>query len=732
MFVGNSVRRSGWFTAMAIVAAAAAAGFCRGPAVAGDLAQLDSSLKLIPADAAFYGAMLRNREQCEAVVNSRAWAKLKNMAVVQMGLGLYNLQAADPESPVGRLHAALDDPEVKKLLALAEDMVASEVFVYGDARFIDALAILQEMVGGARYGPGIMRLAGGTGGLDENELRLAFAIGVIAENADRLATPNLVIGFKLSDTAAAEEQLARLKELAVPLIDANPQTKGRLKTAKVAGGEFLVLSLDGEMVPWSEVPMEQLEDIELEEGDAKKAIEALRKLKLVVALGLRGDYLLLSIGSSTDVLERLREGPHRLIDRKELKPLARFSDERLTSIGFLSADMVTTLSTNEQDVDDLVEAVGELLPLAELEPAEEEEIRQDAAALAEDLKRFIPDYGAAMGFSFLTDRGVESYQYDWTEYYGVDGSKPLTLLKHVGGDPWLAVVGRGRSSPEDYDLLVKWLKTGYRYFEKYGVPHMSTREQREFRKVMEVARPLLKRVDRINREMLIPALADGQTGLVLDAELTSRQFLETLPATREPMPMVEPALVVGVSDARLLKRAFRGYQGVLDDLLHAVREAEPGAIPADYAIPRPQAKETGVGTVYSYALPEDWGLDKKIAPSLGLSETVGVVALTPDHAERLLAETPLAAGGAIGDPDRALAGAVVFDFAALVDALTPWINLAIEQGMKDSPIQAAMVAGQVQIVLDVIKVLRTVTSESYFEDGALVTHSLTEIRDIEE
>jgi len=75
---------------------------------------------------------------------------------------------------------------------------------------------------------------------------------------------------------------------------------------------------------------------------------------------------------------------------------------------------------------------------------------------------------------------------------------------------------------------------------------------------------------------------------------------------------------------------------------------------------------------------------------------------------------------------------VVFDFAALVDALTPWINLAIEQGMKDSPMQAAMVAGQVQIVLDVIKVLRTVTSESYFEDGVLVTHSLTEIRDIEE
>jgi len=732
MLAGGLVRRGGWVSVIAIVAAAAAVGLCRGPAVAGDLAQLDCSLKLIPADAAFYGAMLRNREQVDAVVDSRAWAKLTDMAVVQMGLGFYNLQAADPESPVGKLHAALEDPEVKKLLALAKDMVSSEIFVYGDARFVDALGILQEIGGAGRYGADILRLTGETGGLDENELRLALVLGVIAESADRLQTPNLVIGFKLSDTAAAEEQLARLKELAVPLVDSNPQTKGRLKTAQVAGGEFLVLSLDGEMVPWTDLPMEKLEDVELEEGDTKKAVEALRKLKLVVALGLRDDYLLLAIGSSTDVLGQLREGPHRLIERKELKPLAGFTDERLTSISFLSAEMVASLSTNKQDLDDMLEVVDELLPLAELEPAEEEKIRQDAAALAEDLKRFIPDYGATMGFSFLTDRGVESYQYDWTEYRGIDGSKPLPLLKHVGGDPWLAVVGRARSSPEDYDLLVKWLKTGYRYFEKYAVPRMSKREQREFHRAMGVARPLLKRVDQINREMLIPALADGQAGLVLDAKLTSRRFINALPATREPMPMVEPALVVGVSDAGLLRKAFGAYQDVLDDLLDAVREAEPGAIPADYVIPRPKAKKTGAGTVYSYTLPGDWGLDKKIAPSLGLSESVGVVALTPDHAERLLTETPLSAGGAIADPDRPLAAAMVFDFAGLVDALTPWINLAIEQGMKDSPMQAAMVASQVRIVLDVIKVLRTVTSESYFEDGALVTHSLTEIRDIEE
>ena len=37
---------------------------------------------------------------------------------------------------------------------------------------------------------------------------------------------------------------------------------------------------------------------------------------------------------------------------------------------------------------------------------------------------------------------------------------------------------------------------------------------------------------------------------------------------------------------------------------------------------------------------------------------------------------------------------------------------------------------QVHTVLDVFKCLKTITSESYFEDGALVSHTLTEVEDV--
>ena len=44
----------------------------------------------------------------------------------------------------------------------------------------------------------------------------------------------------------------------------------------------------------------------------------------------------------------------------------------------------------------------------------------------------------------------------------LDGSKPLSLLQHVGGNPAIAAVNRGKVSVADYDRFVKWVGVGYR------------------------------------------------------------------------------------------------------------------------------------------------------------------------------------------------------------------------------------------------------------------------------
>jgi len=102
------------------------------------------------------------------------------------------------------------------------------------------------------------------------------------------------------------------------------------------------------------------------------------------------------------------------------------------------------------------------------------------------------------------------------------------------------------------------------------------------------------------------------------------------------------------------------------------------------------------------------------------------------------------------DTKRPLATAAMFDWAGLIDAATPWIDFAIEQmnepteepldeddfdvqmddGPAPNPITAA-VAGQVKTVLDVLKVVQTITSETYVEGDAMVSHTLIEMKDVE-
>ena len=95
----------------------------------------------------------------------------------------------------------------------------------------------------------------------------------------------------MKNVKLAEEQLAKFGEIAMRQLDANEKTKGRLKKTKVGDHQCLVLTLDGAMVDW-EVLADKLKEMETEEGDAQKIVDRLKESKLVIALGVRDNYLL--------------------------------------------------------------------------------------------------------------------------------------------------------------------------------------------------------------------------------------------------------------------------------------------------------------------------------------------------------------------------------------------------------------------------------------------------------
>ena len=712
-----------WIAAVALTAGAFAS-----TSTAGDLEKLDTSLKLVPEDAAFYSAMLRNREQIEAIGNSRAWKRIMDMPAVQTGLMMYQMQAADPESAPAMIEAALSNPETRRMIDTGLDMVSHEIFVYGDRDFVGFVNLLQQIMGAGQLGP-LMAAADPSQGMDmaPDQVQAAMLMGVMSENLDLIKVPNLIIGFKLKDTDRAAAQLEQLHAMATIVLGSNPQLQGRYKMTDVDGHQFMTLSVDGEMIPWDEV---HIENIPIERAKANKVLKRLRKLQLVVALGIRDDYLLLSIGSSTDCLARLGKETS-LATRPEFAPLDKFAGERLTSINYVSKALNEQVATTKEDIDGLVELADMMLDEAGLPPQLAARLRKDAAALAEDIKQEIPEPGATVGLNFLTDDGIEGYQYDYSEHKQLDGSKPLGLLSHLGGNPILAIIGRGKDSPESYDLLVKWMTTVWGYVGEFGVPQMAPPEREKFEEVVTLVRPLLKRLDNANRKMLIPALGDGQIGLVVDAKLESRHFIQALPPTERPMPMLEPALLVGVSDAALLLQGCREYGAVLKELVGVIRQIEPRSIPEDFQIPDPSITATGSGKIYKFALPKQLGVDPRIVPNFGLGESVAVFSLSLGHTARLLKKTPAEIGGALADPNRPRATAVFFDFAGLVDAATPWVDLAVDALEAEWGYADDSVRDQVHTVLQVLKALRGMSSESYFEGGALVTHWKLHIRDIE-
>lgn len=697
----------------------------------------DTSIRLIPADAAFYGASLRNGEQIKIVAESNAWKKLMNMPSVQMGLGMLKDQMEDENNEkAAQAKAVLENPQVKDLLGLLADMFSDDVFCYGNADVATVLELIQDVSNSVQYGPLYFAAAGESDAMSQPEMQGKAALYALAENIDGIKIPTMVMGFSVEDEERAVVHLGKLEGFLGLLTLMQPQFAGRVVRQEIGDSQFLTVTMDGEMIPWDEVPLDDLREVEANEGDLDKVVEKIKGLKLIVALGVREGYLMIALTDSMESLAKLGTG-ESLLSRPELAVVKEHADKRLTGISYVSEDFIARMQLSAEDLDGLMMIGDAALKQLPLDESAKDQIRKDAEALADDLKGLLPEPGAAVGVSFLTEKGTEAYSYNWTENRMLDGSQSLDVLNHIGGDPLLAIAWREHVYPDVYDRIVHWVRVGHGYFEEYALPEMSDKDRRKYKQVVKLVKPLCKQLGEVNRESLIPAFS-GQSAIVIDAKLLSKQIAAGIPETEEAMPLLEPAIVVGIKDADAMREAYVGYQRFFDDLLEVARKLdEDGKIPDDYEIPWPDVSESSGRSTLTYTLPSELGVDEQIKPNAVLTDDFAVVTASEAHSARLLKSTPPAAGGVLADAKRPRAVAVVFNWAGTVDALTPWLRLAARQAAKenlggeDDDPQIEAILAQVDTVLEVLKAMRRCTAECYFEDGALVTHSMMEVQDLE-
>ena len=306
-----------------------------------------TSIRLIPEDAAFYGAMLRNGEQIKIIAESNAWAKLKNLPAVQMGLGAIEQQLASGDNPqAAQLKAMLENPQVKEPLGCS-DMFSNDVSVYADPRVAPVVELLQGISNSISYGPLYFQASGQADAMSPNEMQAKAALYTLAENLDKIQIPTTVLGFAVEDEERAKLHLNKFEGLLAPLTFMLPQLAGRVVREKVGDDDFLAIKLDGKMIPWDEVPLDDIRQYEAREGDVDKLVEKITGLNLVIAFGVRHGYLMVAC-TSLDGLARLGTG--LLLARPEISPLKKHAGKRLTD-QHTSRNFLTQVAMSAEDID---------------------------------------------------------------------------------------------------------------------------------------------------------------------------------------------------------------------------------------------------------------------------------------------------------------------------------------------------------------------------------------------
>jgi len=281
------------------VLGAALAGLA-GPAGAADLKK-DTALSLIPADAAFFSTNLRNKEQIDLVRKSNAFKKLMALPAVKEAHKQLEEQLHKKDGPAAMYGKVLQSKDFADALAVLKDAVSSEVFIYGGKTWVDLLKVVLEVNNAQQFGPLEALLGGG----NPDKAMPRSMLRALDKNRKMLKVPELVLGFKVSDTKKAQAQLDKLQKILAMVLKDNELLKDKFKVTRVAGSSFLTLNLESTMIPWDQADLSEFEE---KKGEFDDLMKHAKGLKAVVGLGLKGDYLLLSVTASTDDVAGLGKG----------------------------------------------------------------------------------------------------------------------------------------------------------------------------------------------------------------------------------------------------------------------------------------------------------------------------------------------------------------------------------------------------------------------------------------
>ena len=689
--------------------------------VASELRIEQTSASFVPADAAIYSASLQLDEQLARVTNSNAFARLREHPLIQFGMaqaqGFWNAQSE-------AILPLLEDPANQQLLSLLQDAASHEVFVYGDAEVAEWLKLLSNV--GRQINTMQMDMAIKSGGdIDEDEMMMRIFTKLLDE-IDLSAMPSSMIGFKTNAADAANEQIARLKQFTLAMIEHTEELailRGRLKAQAIHGQEFLTLTLDGQMIPWDAVKNAP----DFPEELASKLERELGKATLTISIGVFQDYILIASGPDTSVIAELGQGDS-LVTRKEFQPVVKASPIALINVGYVSAGLMRQIGAMSSTIEQYASMAKAALELAEDIDAEmRTSLSSDIDELAADLISFQQEPGAIASYGFMTESGHEGFAYNWTKRRLPAPTEPMTILDHVGNSPIMFYASQVPSDPAAARVGKKWLRRAFYYSDRMIRQQLEMADDQEslqkYKAALADFLPMANRLSMIVGQKITPAFAGSQSAIVIDAEARDDQWHGALPPG-DNLPMLELALVESVANGPLAREGFADLFGLAEDVLDKVRELDEfDSIPLE-DLPQPDEESFKNTSIYSYAIPPTAQINPSIRPNAVITDDVLVLSLMPSTTKRLAESSTLDVTAVFESSNRNLISASYFNWEKLVDRTMEWVNFGAELSGADLT--------QFELFFEVARCFQSVSTESYIEDGATVTHYETRFADLQE
>ena len=700
----------------------------------------DLGIGLIPDDAAFLASTLRGREQYDRIVASNAFASLKELKSVAKALDELAKQQTQPGNPMAIAMMMMQMPDNQEAIALLQDMVATDTFVFGTSSWVTVSKLFKKLQS-AQQAANIATITKGTDlEIDAESTLNQLLAETLAANTDQIVIPDLVWGFQTTQVDAAQKQLERIETFVTGMAQAQPMLADAVTREKIGNGDFITVTIKPDPTLLKMAMSNVVKFTDMEE-ELEKIMKRINELQIVVALGVVKEHVVLSIGGGTEHLQAMGSTGGSLLDTKPFKVVRDATEKPLTSIWYRSQKLAKAWETSPEDIEQAKKFAAAVAKANDLTPEATAEAEELVGELLEGYASQMPEAGPWLAYSYLTDTGYAGEEWNWAKNIPWDGSMPLSL-DHFGGDPLAVIALRTKTDPKQFEAFVNWTDSLRKFVSNAIASTGDDDVQEGFKTFDEKIVPLGEELTNTVREKFVPALKNGQFGLVLDGKASTTKLQASLPASSKPLPLIEPAIVLSLDDEALFREGLSDIFALSDKLLAVIREIDEDAIPSEYRIPDPEEKDAEGGSLWTFALPES-GLDEQIQLSIGVGKNAAVFSFTPTQAERILTSSPLQLEG---DFSQNLAAAAILDWVAFANLLEPWATYVIrcggmqqEQGRldPDSTIgpdseteEVTDALEQLATIFDVVRCLKSATAKTSIEEDATVTRWQNRIEDL--